>query len=265
MLISEIISLKVVSIWNKNFEGIVENALFESKTNKLKYLKIYNEKDNFTYYLKPCDIYKLSPTTILIKNNTVLNPIQNLELCTKSCFNPIGATLYDFDGNEQGIITDLSVTNNFVLEYIFINSVKFKTEKIFIFGENISFLKPEKNIKISNFSPKKRISINKKNIKVESLETQKNEIENNSYLTTGTNTETLNNTTIESNLKKTTSLTSPKRIITDYRFLINRILIENITLSNGEILIRKNSRINSLIIEKARTFGKLIELTQKSK
>ena len=34
MLVSKIISLKVVSIWDKKFEGIVENALFDKKNNK---------------------------------------------------------------------------------------------------------------------------------------------------------------------------------------------------------------------------------------
>jgi len=69
----------------------------------------------------------------------------------------------------------------------------------------------------------------------------------------------------EKKLSRLTSLTAPKRIITDYRFLLNRMLSDNIILSNGEVLIRKGSKINSKIIEKARTFGKLVELTQKSK
>ena len=102
MLVSKIISLQVISIWNKQIEGTVENVLFESKSNKLKYLKIYNEKDNFTYFLLPSNIYAINESVLLIKNNSVLNPIINLELSTKSCFNPIGATIFDIDGNNYG-------------------------------------------------------------------------------------------------------------------------------------------------------------------
>ena len=254
MLVSKIISLQVISIWNKQIEGTVENVLFESKSNKLKYLKIYNEKDNFTYFLLPSNIYAINESVLLIKNNSVLNPIINLELSTKSCFNPIGATIFDIDGNNYGSISDLELDNNFKILKVLSPNKEISLKDIFIFGENISFLKPTKNIKISSFAPKNKIALKKRNeIIVETL--------------SNTNEVLKSETNLENIIKKdtTTSSSHPKRIITESRFLLNRIVYENITLQNGEVLIKKNSKINSNIIEKARKFGKLIELTQKSK
>jgi len=275
MLVSEIISLQVVSIWNKSFEGIVENLLFENKTNKLKYLKVYNENDNSTYFIKPSNIYKLSPSTILIKNNSLLCPATNLELSAKNCFNPIGSILYDFDGNERGLITDLEINSQFKLCQIISNKTIINIENILTFGTNITFLKSKKNIKLSTFSPNKKIKISKNNISVKNLDDSNILIENINIVhspitlpeeeTKKENLFTKEFRMEEKKLSRLTSLTAPKRIITDYRFLLNRMLSDNIILSNGEVLIRKGSKINSKIIEKARTFGKLVELTQKSK
>lgn len=262
MLVSNIISLQVVSIWNKSFEGIVENVLFDRKTNKAKFFKIYNENTNETYLLNPTEIYSLSKTTILIKNNTLLNPEVNLELCAKNCLNPVGASLYNFDGVEKGIITDLQLDSKFKITNVFCCEKAFPISNIFILGENISFLKPNKNIKLSTFAPKKKIKISKTNIAVKSLDFSNS---NNQNIEIKPAERAIEVIPEEKTPPNHSPQTSPKRIITDYRFLINRVLIDNIVLSNGEILIHKNSRINSKLIEKARTFGKLIELTQKSR
>lgn len=276
MLVSKIISLKVVSIWDKKFEGIVENALFDKKNNKLKLLKIYDENSDSTYFIKPADIYAFSSSTILIKNSCVLCLKENLELSSNCCFNPIGSSIYDLNGEDIGIITDLELDNNFKISNIQCCNKTFSLKNFLTLGKNISFLKPNNKTKHSSFSPQKKISIFSKTINVSILDTTNQPIalsptslkENN--LNKFEKTQNINNFSIETNLNEVSKSniqpqTSPKRLITDYRFLLNRIITDDIFLSNGEILIRKNSKINSSIIQKARNFGKLIELTQKSK
>ncbi len=254
MLATNIISLKVVSVWDCSIEGIVENILIENKKHKLRYLKVYNEETDATFLLSYKDIYKLSKNVVLIKNSQVLNPASNLELCEYDCLNPIGATLLDFNGKSFGQIKDFDISDNFSMQTLILDNLTISIKDIISLGEKIVLMKSPNNVKISSFSPKKKIKKISEDYKVTLLAE-------------------VNQTPIEKPLKSpeefspapSVSPTSPKRLVTDSRFLLNRKLTENIMLGNGEILFKKDTKITYQVIDKARTFGKLFELTQKSK
>lgn len=257
MLATNIISLKVVSVWDCSIEGIVENILIENKKNKLRYLKVYNEEADSSFLLSYKDIYKLSENVVLIKNSQVLNPSTNLELCEYDCLNPIGATLLDFNGKSFGKIKDFEIDEKFSIKTFILDNLKVKIKDIISLGEKIVLLKFPNNVKISSFSPKRKIKRVVKDYKV-TLLNEVNQVTN----------PAIESLKIEEDYIKLSTppiQSSPKKLITDSRFLINRKLTDNISLDNGEILFRKDTKITYQVIEKAKTFGKLFELTQKSK
>ena len=55
------------------------------------------------------------------------------------------------------------------------------------------------------------------------------------------------------------------RIITDYRFLINRKITKDILALNGEMIAKQNSKVTKEIINKASLYGKLMEIARYSK
>ena len=55
------------------------------------------------------------------------------------------------------------------------------------------------------------------------------------------------------------------KIITDYKFLMNRIISQDIISYNGEVIAKKGSCIDKSIVNKASLYGKLIELARYSK
>ena len=57
----------------------------------------------------------------------------------------------------------------------------------------------------------------------------------------------------------------PPRIISDYNFLLGRNITENIYSYNGELIAYKDTPVTVAIVDKARTSGKLLELTLHSK
>ncbi len=57
----------------------------------------------------------------------------------------------------------------------------------------------------------------------------------------------------------------PPRIISDYNFLLGRSITENIYSYSGELIAYKDTPVTVAIVDKARTSGKLLELTLHSK
>ena len=57
---------------------------------------------------------------------------------------------------------------------------------------------------------------------------------------------------------------SPLRIISDYHFLLGRVVKENVFSFSGELLIASGTTVTPAVVEKARRYGKLIELTTSS-
>ena len=54
------------------------------------------------------------------------------------------------------------------------------------------------------------------------------------------------------------------KILTDYRFLVGRILSKDIIAMNGEIIAKKNAIVSKEIVNKASFYGKLIEIARYS-
>ena len=55
------------------------------------------------------------------------------------------------------------------------------------------------------------------------------------------------------------------KIITDFRFLIGRILSQDVIALNGEMIARKDSIVTKDIVNKASSYGKLVEIARYSK
>ena len=72
--------------------------------------------------------------------------------------------------------------------------------------------------------------------------------------------------TILTNTKQETSQDiQNNKIITDFRFLIGRILNKDILALNGEIIAKNGNVINKDIVNKASYYGKLVEIARYSK
>lgn len=91
----------------------------------------------------------------------------------------------------------------------------------------------------------------------------------NNSLPTSISEKALNEMNKNNNLKVKYKLTdnpsTPKTVTTNYEFLIGRKLEKNIYAQNKELIARKNTRITKDIINKAKMYFKIRELTKYSK
>lgn len=234
--VSNIISSFVVSVFDGQVEGVVNNILFNNKK-QAKYLIISRNDEEF-FVLDTKDIYKLGNNTVIIKNSTVLNLMDNKEQEIKDCFSPINSIVVNIDGDFLGYVIDINLDEKFNI--ISVNSQDEKTinlKQILNLSDSAIIVCSNNKIvpKLSRFKQKDKIKIPTKN----------NE-----------------NLTVEIMDKNNTIL--PQRTVANFNFLLNRKVSKNIVNFNGEIIIKENQIINSKVLDIAKINGKIRELTKYS-
>ena len=149
--------------------------------------------------------------------------------------------IYNINGECLGTCIDISLNKNNSIEEIIINNGKtIKFKEILNIGKKIILIN-NNSLKLSKFKPKSQILKIKKdyNKKVVILK------------------DTLPK-------QQTISYEINDKITTDSRFLIGRILNKDIISFNGEIIAKVGSIITKDIINKASSYGKLIEIARHS-
>lgn len=239
--VSQLISLPLISIYDGQILGIIKNIRFNPKTNKATYAEILCEEEDLNKVLNLKNVYKFGENTVLIKNKEYLDLYEEKELEFNNLFNPITCPIFSIDGKFIGSVNDIELNNNLEINKIKIcENQSFEKSQILNFSNNCVILNCEnKKYKLYNFKCKQSLN----NIKIE------NKVE------------------IQEDITRITApqkTTKPHRVITDYRFLLNRKILKNIYSPNGELIAKENSKITAKIIEGARSCGKLIELTHYS-
>lgn len=243
--ISEIVSTPIISIYESSNQGIVYNLLFEPKTKKCKLISILNEDDGIKKILKISDIYKFGAECIFVKNANKLELECDYEKDILNLVNPINLIVYNMEGKKIGYCVDAIISKSFSIESIILSDNQvIDIDKIINIGKSI-ILVNDKKIKISNFKPTNKIHT--KNI------------QNNKVIILSDKDETEQISTINSN-----KITTINKIITDYRFLIGRILSKDILAINGELIAKNGTTVTKDVISRASLYGKLVEIARYS-
>lgn len=242
--ISNEIGKKVVSLYEMKNMGIVNNILFSSKTKKAKYLIIVDEEEEFNRYVVDMkSIYSFGSDIITLKNSACLQPYENLELEISGYYNPIFDTIITVNGKNMGFIKDVVLSKDYNISHMITNDdQKIMPKDCLCFNHHNLILKEKEGLSsLASFKPNKVIAIPE---------------DASSRLVT----------TLSVNQPATakSSTILPNKAITNFSFLIGRNISKNILSSNGELLFKQDTTINSLTIDKARTFGKLKELMEAS-
>lgn len=246
--ISELISMPIISLYESEFKGIVYNIIFDTKTRKCKYACILDENENIQKLLNISDIYHIGTDSILIKNNTTLNLECNYETSIHKsiCNKLLNLKVYNLSGDLLGICTDIELDDKFTIQnFILNNGLAIENKKVVNIGVNI-ILVSDKYVNISKFKPQLRIQ--------EIKPTEQKVVVLNNEVTQEKNDNSTPPTPSQNN-----------KIITDYRFLVGRILEKDISAINGEIIAKRGTTVTKEIVSRASLYGKLMEVTRYSK
>ena len=237
--ISELISMKVISIYEGDSIGIIKNAYFDNKLKKCKYVQVLNEEKEYMEIIKCSDIYIIGNECVFIKNKNFVDLEINCQKELSTLSTLINKETYTLTGDFLGFCNDILLNEKFDIEKIFLNNKKdIDTKYISNIGQVI--LTSDSSINILKFKPKQTISTHK------------------IYNSHPNNVVILNKPQTPKNENKI------QKVITDYRFLIGRILEKDIYAINGEIIAKKDSIINKDLVNKASYYGKLIDISRYS-
>lgn len=231
--VSNIISSYVVSVYNGQIEGIVNNILFNNKK-QAKYLVISQNDEQFLV-LETKDIYKTGEGAVIVKNSDVLSLMESSELKMKECFSPINSIVVSIEGNYIGHVSDIELDDKYNIKNFIVDGQVFDLNKAINISESAIIINTlDIKTSLSKFKSKTKIVIGNERI-------------------TNQTVSVMSNQTI-----------LPNRTMLNYNFLIGRKVSKDILNFNGEIIIKENQTVNSKVLDIARINGKLRELIKVS-
>jgi len=236
---SQLISLPLINLYDMKIEGYIENILINPEQKKIENFIIYNEKEDVYYIVKYCDIYKIGKDCVYISNSSKITLYENLEMNTQSYINPINAICYDIDGTQLGKISEIYFSNS-KIDSLLINDKNYPISAICGINDIVVIISQNKPINLKRFKQSSKRITTKLN---------KQPITTNEPIVA-----ILNNKNI-----------SPTREITNYNFLLNRLILKDIKNHSGEVIANKNSIVTLNTIQKLKYYGKIKELMLNSK
>lgn len=236
--ISDIISTPVISLFEGDYLGIIYNIMFDYRQRKCNYACIVDENDNIPHLIKFKDIFKIGTSCVFIKNKGYLALETNCEKEIEGNLNPLNQKVFDLDCNYLGTSQDVIIDDNYYISQIILNNgTIINKDEIFNIGKS-AIIVGKSQINIQKLRP------NTKTIKIQKTDRK---------------------VTILSTPPKDKLNTNNSKILTDFRFLIGRILSQDIIAINGELIAKKDAIVTKEIVNKASYFGKLVEIARYSK
>ena len=226
--ISEIISKKVISLYDAKCVGTILNVIFDDNLKKIYGFIILDSDDDKKYKLFYKDVLNILYGECIIKNNTVLEDI----ILDDYNSNPINKECFSIMGEYYGRVVDVEFIDNTIQNLILDCGKKINIKDILTNNEIIIINTEEKIIKKSTLVPKRKKIYNTDKIIVKIQEEQipkKNEVQ-----------------------------VIPPRFVA--KSLIGKIAINTIIGLNNEIIIKKGELITNKVLEKARLHNVLNKL-----
>lgn len=241
MQLSDILSKPVISLYDGTNEGFIINACFNKNLQKLKYLIVAGQEktdEEEIYVLDLNNVYEIGKDAIVIKNNSSLELLSNLDgnFCIN---NPINSTAYTTDGADLGHVKDVTLDNDLNITQFTLSSTTLSNDKLASFSNGtIIFQSNDKTINVKKFRPGYKKPTNDLNQPVKILSLPK----------------------LEDNKKYKLQEATIQRLTANTSLLLGRKLTKQIQTQNGELIARKDSRITPKIITTATNHQKLREL-----
>ncbi len=272
--LTEILSKPIISLSNCKTEGIVRDAVFDRNFKRLKFLILFDNDEHLDdKSLNINSIYSYGENAIVVKDDEDLSlVVSNMQTCDKS--NVINCSCYTYLGKFLGKVTDILLDEKYYVKGLVVGQTTIEINDIINTGEDTVIVQDkEVKINVTNLKRKKKKCVQLQDIKLDN--SQKVYILNpqEKFEEAEVKEETAN---VEEGVKqmeenpvketpkikyKLTELPSnPMLVTTNYEFLIGRKLDRNLYSQNLELIARKNTKITTDIINKARLLNKTREL-----
>lgn len=251
ILLSNIVSKKVLNLFSGKIEGTIKNLCFNDFCRNVSSLKMFTEDDD-EFLIDAKKIYSIGESAIVIKNASAM--VSTINQCNSNENSPINLEVYSMTGDYLGQVCDAELSNNLKMNFLITKTHRVRQDQIVNVGDNIIVNLEDKKVRISDFKPHIKIS---SNLPEEKVYIMAPKIEDEKEGETASQTVVRGN----QNRFKLNSLPCPQRIMGNSNFLLGRKMFKTIYGTNNEIIIKKEFLINEKTINSAKRHGKLMELT----
>ena len=228
MAFRDIITKKILSIYEGEECGFLLGLQFKDKMQGVRYFVVADEEADLEYTLKPHDVLSAGEDYVTIRNKT------NLVVSTDTKSSNINSVVVGIDGKNYGLMEDIIWGKNYKIDKILCKDYEFTPKNIINVGKNVIIVNnTERKMARANFAPQEKIDDTKSN-------TQTVEI--------------LPHATLPTPIRVNNTAT-----------LLGKRLNKDLMNYNGEIIARKNSVITIPIINSAKQFNIMAELIQNVK
>ncbi|MBR2334497.1 MAG: PRC-barrel domain-containing protein [Clostridia bacterium] len=246
--------------------GNLKDCIFDENLNQIAYFLCI--KDDGEFLVSAKDISAINDAFVL-DDCSLVRHVEDVDFTTLKTI--VGKSVYTDNGHSVGVVQDLTFDNSGKVGQVLLENGTLKTADILGVGE-IVILKTAKR-------RKKKGSVNLTALALEDKPVVILDTDNSSKDTTTqenpvspfesqlNNEKSKSSSTIEMSAPALSVAQEqvPPRIISDYNFLLGRMLTDDLYTYQGEIIAYKNTAITIAVVDKARMSGKLLELTYNSK
>ncbi len=261
ILLSDIVSKKVLNLFSGKIEGTVKNLCFSDLCKRVSSLQMFSDEDD-EFLIDAKKIFSIGDAAVVIKNASALT--STLNQCKANELSPMNLEIYSLKGDFLGTVCDAELSNSLALNFLITKENRIRQDQIVNVGKNIVVNMQDKKVRVSDFRPQIKMTENLSQEKVYILPPQiENDSENISKMPIETEKkqeEVVRNMPTAKDFK-IDSLPLPQKISSNNDFLIGRKMQRTVYGVNNEIIIKKEFLINKKTIDAARRHGKLMELT----
>ncbi len=270
------LTLKNLSVLSKNdfcIIGKITDCIFDLSLKKIAYFLCI--KDASVLLLPPSAISSFGDV-VVVDDLTDIRKIEDVDFTTLNTV--VGKTVYTNSGVKKGVVLDVVCSGENVTEFV-LEDTTVKPNEVQGVGEIVLLKAPAKRKRkkkadftalankdtpveiLAEDTSTGEFNENKPFVYDEMAESEVNAYKNKVALNENAEPTTINN--VDSAIYPQYNM--PPRIISDYNFLLGRILTEDLFTYNGELIAYSNTPITINVVERARLSGKLLELTLNSK
>lgn len=153
MTFSDIVGLKIISVYDKKILGYVVDALYSQKAQKITDIIVSDSLEETTKILNTRNILSINKDFILIANSTVLTLSQTQK---PKCGNIVNKILICITGESFGKVKQINIDEKFNIKSIESDNKLFTVKDIYGVGDIVLIKDPTKSRQRS-FAPKTNI------------------------------------------------------------------------------------------------------------
>jgi len=288
--LSSIIKKPLLLLYEVKLTEELFGGLINVKTKKLEYYAFGDACNPFL--IAPKKIERVGENALILINDLYIKRASDIDL-SKLAVTPLGKKVYSSDGKFFGTVTDIEINDENICTDMYIGEEKIALDSVLEFGD-IVLTKGGWCPKICKYVPKKVKSPKKaQTIRVKMLDGEQQAAQQSDIGDDYPQTQPI---TLAQAIREEARILSEERlsarlpaeedatpseqdkipteqredphiprIISSYGFLLGRIVTKNIFSYNRELLINEGDVVTEPVVEKARSAGKLVELTLHSK